>query len=204
MLINAVEINGGSINGNAGSGSTSAILVKSTIVSSRYYCTITGTADNTTDYVLPISSITTRFKGGEVSTITVVCPNGVDYASEILARSNGGIKISATEIYNDGSEDSSDWPEYAIDTIRSDKGARSFSVTLTGRGTRSYPFPKTLYLQGVSYIASQANGETTVRCDLDKDFNPGDTAILPDSTEIVIDAITHIITPTQRYMQLTG
>jgi hypothetical protein len=203
MLINGSVINGSAINA-AGGASSAVLFPKKTIISRRYTCTITGAADSLADVVIPISSINGRLNSSGVSALNIVCPNGVDYAGAILARAQGSFIIAATEYYLDGSSEVSDSQEFGNLAIAYQQGSRNYSVSIRGERAVTLHNPaRKIAIQGMSYTALQANGFRRLRCNNDKDFLPGDTAILPDGEEVLINVVTYVISAANHSMELS-
>jgi hypothetical protein len=173
---------------------------KETITGRRYLMTMPGTPD----LVVPISSINGRLRSAGQSTITVVCPDGINYVSGILERIANGFYITLIETYLDGTQAQTDSEIFTGISPNHDRGARNFSVTLTGYSTLTFPsLPRRINIQGVQYQAMQANGSRRVRAGLDKDFLPNDIALLPSGEEIIVDAVTYLIGTRQMSMELT-
>jgi hypothetical protein len=177
-------------------------ISKPLISSRRYKCTVTGAANSLPDVIIPISSINGRVTNDGVSTLSIVCPEGVNYAAAIEARAAGGFVIESVEDYSDGSSDSSLWVEYPITGVSSDRGAHNWSITISGSVTLTLGQARRLALLGVSYLAQSAAGKTRARCELDKDLLPGDVAMLDDGSEYTCSAITYVIGAAGRFMEV--
>ena len=202
MSINAGPINRGPINSSIG------LVVKTTVskplINSRdIVCTITGAADSLDDLTVPISSISLRMDDAGLSSLSVTCNNGAEYADDITARSNGGIIITTNEYYTDGTTDQTIAAEYPITSLNSYQGGKNFSVSLTGRVELQNFTTKKVPISGASFISTDELGNLRVRCDLDKDLLPKDTAILEDGAEIVVVSITQTITSKLMVMEIT-
>jgi len=175
-------------------------IEKKTIIGRRYLMTMAGAPD----LKVPISSINGRLRSEGQSTLTVVCPDGVNYVSGILSRVANGFFVTLIETYLDGTEESTDSQLFTNISPSHDHGARNFSVTLTGYSSLSFPLlPRRINVQGVQYQAMQSNGARRVRSGLDKDIKPKDIALLPSGEEIIIDAVTYTIGTRQASMELT-
>jgi len=175
-------------------------IEKKTIIGRRYLMTMLGSPNLT----VPISSINGRLRSEGQSTLTVVCPDGVNYVSGILSRIANGFFVTLIETYLDGTEESADSQLFTNISPSHDHGARNFSVTLTGYSTLIFPtLPRRINVQGVQYQAMQSNGARRVRSGLDKDIKPKDIALLPSGEEIIVDAVTYTIGTRQASMELT-
>lgn len=179
------------------------ILEKPEIVTSYYVCEITGTADGLPDLTVPISNMNQQLNTDGSSSITVICPAGLDYAEGIQARVNGGIIITTNELYSDGSTAISNSEEFTIGSLQSSQGGRNFSVSVTGRRELTFGNNKKHTLQGHSFTSTNAQGRRTIRCKLDKDIFPRDTVILTDGSEMLVDTAAIIISENQQFMSLT-
>jgi len=188
---------------NAQSVQSSYALVKGEISGRKYTCIITGAADGLDDAIIPLSNISIRMDETNVSSLSVVCPDGVGYADSIINRKNGSLKLLSLEIYNDGTESLSDSQEYAITAISSARGSKSFSVSITAQTTLFNTTPKIIILSGVSYISQNQSGNTRLRASPDKDILPGDTVILDDLSELLVNTVTTTISARLSSMEIT-
>lgn len=175
---------------------------KKTIAGRRYYCTITGAADGLPDLVVPISSINGTLRYDGLSSYLVVVPDGISYAADIAARANGGFIIDSEEIYTDGTSEITQSVEFNIESQRPDSGGRNFSVSIRGTSSVSNPTPKKLNVYGISFNSLDNSGKRRVRCEPNKDFLQGDTAVLPSGAEFAVELVTHIISATNQIMEL--
>lgn len=148
----------------------SATAVK---VSRQYTCILTGAADSLDDITLPISSFNLDKTLIGVSTLSVACPDGINFSAAILARPNGSLKITSTDIYTDGSEvQDSVTQEYTLSYVGPSQGSSNFSVSLSGQTTLTNPTPGTETMIGESFIFQ---GAIRVRGEINMNLTPGDT-----------------------------
>lgn len=103
----------------------------------RYYCTLTGAADSTTDLEIPISSFQSRLNNNRPSYLSIVTPT-VEQSSEINSRSNGDIVIEIALLYNGEELFRQEIVRAELETITISEGAVNKSITLEGHGTRDY------------------------------------------------------------------
>lgn len=180
-----------------------SVVVKPEIVGTTYVCTLTGAEDGTTDLTIPISNLSQDLNIDNTSSITVVCPNGSDFADEILARANGSIIIESTELYSDRTTQSSDSQEFGISAIQSSHGARNHSVSINGKRALTQRTPKKHTVRGHSFTSTNQQGRRTIRVGFDKDILPNDTIILTGGEEMRILTVVVIINSVQSFMSLT-
>jgi hypothetical protein len=149
----------------------------------RYYLTITGSADNTTDIEIPMSSFQARRRSGAPTYLSAVIPS-VDYIDYITARSNGTIRIDQGYEKNGVILQREKIIETTIDRADTYKGSVNASIVLVGYTTTTFS-PKTVDLIG-SILRSYINGKINVRLARPYIFlNPGDTINIDDDTFIV-------------------
>lgn len=121
----------------------------------RYYCTLSGAEDGTTDAELPISSLQVRLISDGTTYLGVVVP-GVEYATQIADRSSGYLSIDQALVGADGSETArKQIARVQLETIRPDYGANSRSISLSGYGAETFD-GGTLELSGHNYRSVQS------------------------------------------------
>jgi len=146
----------------------------------RYYLTITGSADSTTDIEIPIVSFQARRRSGEETYLQVVLPS-VDYIDQITARENGTIRIEQGYEKNDVVLMKETIIETTIDRADTYVGSENNSIVLTGYKQDTYS-GKELTLTGSTYRAL-IDGKINVRLANPYIFlNPGDTVTIDDDT----------------------
>jgi len=175
------------------------------IVASRLYtCVITGAADSLPDLTIPISSINISHNAGTTqSSIFITCPNGVDFSAGVIARKNGGIVITATDVFIDGTSESIDFIEYPISGFQSSQGAKRFSISIQGQVVITRTTVNAIVVPSVSFISLDASGAQRVRMDLNKDMLPGDILTLPDASTFVAGNISMLYGKDIMFMEVT-
>lgn len=170
--------------------------------SRRYYFTLTGDADGTTDVEIPISSFQCRRRNGESTYIQVVIPS-MDYSTDITARPNGNMVIEMSYWFNGEDNFRTEIARATIDGIRLDEGGNSKSITLTGYKTETF-VTKALTLDVESIYRSFYDGKITHRfAEPDIYINPGDTVTISDDT-FTVGMITYSIGTTTQSMEISG
>lgn len=168
----------------------------------RYYFTLTGDADGTTDVTVPISSWQARRKSGEPTFLSVVIPYKPQREAAINARANGTMLIAMAYLL-DGVEQYRETicrADLDSDGIRIDKGGRNRSITITGHKTESFTW-KSIDLQKVVSVSTD-NGHYRYRCaTADLYLNPGDTARY-DGSEIIVNQIVYAISADGQWMDV--
>jgi len=145
-------------------------------VSKIYDCIVTGDADSLTDITIPISSLDLDENQTGISSLTIVCPDGLNFASSILARPNGGLILSSYDLYSDGSSAlEKELDEFLITSISDSSGASSHSVSITGQVEILNPSPKTENIIGESFIFTNKDGTVRIRGSVNMLLLPGDT-----------------------------
>lgn len=204
MLINGGEINGAEINGLFTAPIViPPIVVKKTISKQNFIATLTGAADGVSDVIIPISSISGSINDVGNHSILIVCPDGFTYGGLISERLNGGFIITTIEVYTDGTSASVDSYEYALSTMASDRGARSFSISLRGTASILETEFDSYIGEGISILSVNTSGKYRVRLDYNSDIRPGDTLIIDDTTNITVGIVKYTISERNMYMTIT-
>lgn len=177
------------------------IVDKPQIVSRRYRAKIA----DTTDFFFPISSISMTLRRSARGSVSLVCPDGINHAADILARyrtQGSTVTLYEDEIFIDGSIETT---EKTIENlgVSYGRGARNFSLTITGDiPVLRHSTPKAFKLQGIQYESLQANGFLRVRCDVNKDILPDDYVTTFDGKEIVVGTVQYVVTSNSKNMEV--
>jgi hypothetical protein len=180
---------------------TFLVVNKKTIFGRRYRAKITG---NFT-YDFPISSISASFRQTGAGTMTIVCPDGINYGTTIIDQSrvnNHTITIYADEIYSDGTIETSTFI-MTSNSLSYAQGARSFSITINGSVSLDIPTtPRQYVAEGIQYETLQGNGGIRIRCDLNKDIRPKDKILITGNRQIDVGIVQYIISSNTRAMEI--
>jgi hypothetical protein len=143
--------------------------------------TLTGDGEDpvVADVVIPISSIQARIRQ---STPTYLAVQVASYEEidNIVARTNGTMiveqiaQVDGVEVLREIIVSA------ALDSIRTDRGGKNRTITLTGYKTETFA-PKLVQLLGVSEIAKD-DGKLRVKADIDFFLKPGDTVVAMGET----------------------
>ena len=164
----------------------------------RYYFTLTGSNDATTDIEIPITSFQARKRDGQSTYLSVV--TGYAYADQINARSNGEMVIEMAYLLNGVESIREEILRADLEDIPLSKGARSRSVTLTGHKTVNFsPKVSTIENPTYRYLSGGKLGFRFAKPDLY--VNPGDTCRVGDD-EFVIDWISYVVSARSRMMEI--
>jgi len=171
----------------------------------RYYLTLTGDADGTTDIEIPMKSFQGRLRDGDPTWLSCVVPgiviNGVDYAAEINARSNGDLKVEMAYVLDGEVQQRETLVEVDFEEIVLYEGSINESITLTGHRTETF-VPKTVLLDNSTYY-SLNDGKILYRYpEPDLFLRPGDTVETRSDT-FTVGLITYFIDVGRPQMQLT-
>jgi hypothetical protein len=164
----------------------------------RYYFVLTGSADGLSDVTIPISSFQSRWKSGDPSFLSVVIP-GVEYASQISARSNGDLVIRMAYAVSGVVQIAEEILRVDLENIRIDRGSQAKSIVLDGHRTVDYE-SKNVSLSGASYRCLD-KGKLRYRCTPDIYLRPGDVVTVGDDTFTVGD-ITMAISADSETMEV--
>lgn len=166
----------------------------------RYFCTLTGAADLTTDFEIPISAFSARKRDGEATYLQVTVP-GIEYSEQITDRSNGQLLIEMAYFVGGTEQLREEILRVDLETIRIDEGARNRSITLSGHRIESYGNNE-IELTDATY-KYVSDGIRRYRFAIpDPWLNPGDTAIIGDDS-FRVGYITYNISTRYRQMEIT-
>lgn len=170
------------------------------VVKRRMWATIS----NSGDYEFPISSVSASFRSSG-STITVVCPDGINYGDGIIQKNallGTVMKVYSEETFEDGTVET-DVKTYQSLDISYYRGANSYSITLGGTGGNTAPTtPREFILTGIQYQTLQANGAIRARAEMIKDLLPGDYCFVYGGKRIKVGQVQHIMTANTKAMEV--
>jgi len=149
---------------------------------SRYFhLTLTGTADATTDFVLPVSNLNARLRSGSPSYLQCTLPYNSAYAAAIADRPNGDLTLECLTVDSRGQETLSPVTTVALESVQLSRGVVNSSIVLTGhrQSTNSAPASHTL-----SPLALQTGSNATVAIlgGYNPSILPGDSVTTVDTT----------------------
>lgn len=149
-----------------------------------------------------VSSLTLRRTAFSRKLTAVVHPPGVEALALVEARLGDTLTLYRGVRFGDGVEQLEVMMEVPLATVRSDRGARAFSITVEGRAEEAENVPHTRTLTGVSYRASSTQGQRRVRCTIDTYLKPGYTAIF-GANSMIVGEITISISPSSGMMEVS-
>lgn len=200
MIVNDSAINAVEINGIGGELVFAPVFIdRPEIRTSRIICTLS--ASGFSDVVIPISSITGSLTD-LTSTFLIVCPNGLDYAVDIIERASGYFVLTTIEEFSDNTTASVDSDKFAISTITSDQGIRRWSVSIQGKFVNEFKLPNSYNASGLSTISTNGLGKSRIRVDYNPSMRPKDT-MLYNNTEMVVGVISYTISVSAKYMTVS-
>jgi hypothetical protein len=156
----------------------------------RYYCTITGAADDLADVIVPISSFQARKETDSLTYVSVVVP-GMASAEDIAARQNGEIVVDMAYLVGGIESLREEILRAEIEQINIYEGADSRSIVISGHQDQTF-IAKDNELRDPIYSA-QVNGRLSWRFAApDLFLNPGDTARVGDDA-ITVNAVIYMV-----------
>jgi hypothetical protein len=153
-----------------------AFVFGPTFASYQYYDPLVTTLDA----ALPMSSFQAYLRDGAAGNLTYlscVIPNSVDYESYISERTNGEIFIQRGYRFLDGTEQMEELLRVDFESLQIQRGANSDSATITGTRLITWGAAKEWTISGLSYYNLQADGKRRIRADLDTFLRVGDVCI---------------------------
>ena len=144
---------------------------------------LTGAPDGQTDLVLDLLNFQATLRESSASYISVTIP--FSQLNDVLIRSNGNIQIFKT-VKPDGTPNLL----YTVNfnDTRTNYGARSSKLVISGRSTIAFPGPSAVTLSGVISDGLQLSGARTLTISPFNDVLPGDTVTF-DSIATIIDLV---------------
>ena len=136
MLFNATPFNATPFNAAAatgqGYGAKPPMPTGVAVSGDVYILILTGSNDSLPDVVLPMTSINLRWTLGGLAWMSVVVPNGIEFANEIGSRPNGEILVLSGEKWSNGWTVVSETFRAPLSLSRLDEGSFSNSYSLQG------------------------------------------------------------------------
>ena len=152
---------------------------------------------------IPASSIQLRLRHVSASYIRVNIPDPVRYTDEILARSDGVMRI-----FTGYETPASRWLEeliYAnIQNVYFTRSDTRNQLTLTGTRFRTYSSPKSVSLNNIFSLRVDDEGKYNVRCALDHFVRPQDTVALSGGESFTVKFISVTIQHDNAWMDVEG
>jgi len=152
---------------------------------------------------IPIGSAQATMKKDGQSFLQAVIPNAGEWVDDLAALPNETMTLRKGYRYADDTLS----PLEAIaaakfETSRSDEGAGSHSMTVSGYSAYLQTAISDRVLSGVSYRSIDGNGRRRVRAEIDLFLQPGHTAIDSDATELSVATIQYFIGPASEFMEV--
>ena len=144
---------------------------------------LTGAPDATTDLALEALSIQATLRGSSASYVQVVVP--YSQLDDVLLRQNGAIVLNKVVL---PAETSAELYRVNFNDLRSDVGARSRRITLSGRSEAAFPAGVAVDLVDVIEDSIQESGARSLDVSPFNDVVPGDT-VTYDSTPTLIEIV---------------
>jgi len=130
----------------------------------RYFCRLTGAPD----LILPLPSFSVRHRVGSASYYNIVIPS-YDFVAGIAARPLGQIVI-----WSDTDGITEELLRGTLGDVRTDRGPRSQSITISGNSSQAATAKKTYILDDALYAYSTFDGEQRLRIKPRAAIRPGD------------------------------
>lgn len=151
---------------------------------------------------LSLSSFSLRANAGGVFLSVVIPGASLETVEAIEARADETLILYRGIRFRDGAEQLDILVSATLQDVRYDAGARSGSLSLTGRVATTTDYPKTRALSGISYQAESA-GARRVRSAVDTQLRVWDTALLTGDDPLTVASITITVSTTQASMEIS-
>ena len=166
----------------------------------RYYLTVTGAEDSTTDIDVPMESFQARKRTGLPTYLSAVVRAYSDYLAAIQARPNGQMIVKMAYEYRGLSSIKQEIIRADLETIDYYDGPVNRSVVLNGNKTNSY-INRSVTLEYPTYKAF-SNNELVYRfAKCSPYLNPGDTCVV-GSDSFTVGYIVYMVDELQAWMEV--
>lgn len=172
---------------------------KSQIIT-RYYFTLTGDPDATTDIEIPISSFSARKRTGEDTYLSVVIPDYATWAAAIAARSNGEMVVEMAYLLDGEVSVREEILRADLEEINLFQGPHNRSIVLTGHKTQTFA-GKVTTLEKSIYRGFQGGKLIHRFATADPYLDPGDTCKVDDDA-FTVDNIVYMIDTSRATMEV--
>ena len=159
--------------------------------------TLTGSADATTDAVLPVSYVNARLRSGSQSYLQVTIPYTVANAADVTARQNGDLQLT----YKDSSGEHA-VVDVALETIQISRGQQSAAIVLTGHRQSTNSSPTSHTVVPLSFQTG-STATTAIIPGYNPDIKPGDD-VTAFGTTYTLNTVSVQAQPTSVTTQLIG
>lgn len=181
---------------------TVTIVDKPIIVSHSITCDISDVGSGFGLVTIPISSISGSVNKNSQSSLLLVCPDGTNYADIIADRIDGIFVINTIEVYSDGTTNTVTSSNFNIQTVTSDKGAKSWSISFRGTNSHANPTITSYVAYGVQILTTDGEGKRRVRLNYNADLKINDTLVV-DGSDLTVGSITYTLSSRNQYMTVT-
>jgi len=160
----------------------------------RFYFSLTGVADGTTDVEIPIASFQARKRTAEATYLSVVIKDYGNYAAAVAARPNGDMVIELAYVLDGEESIREEILRAELEDIALYEGPESRSIVLTGHKTQTFAGQITT-LENPIYKAT-VNARLIYRfAKFDPYLNPGDTCVVGDDS-FTVDYVIYMASGT--------
>jgi len=167
----------------------------------RFFFTLTGITDQTTDIEIPVSSIYATKRSGDPSYLQVVVPS-LNYSGEIAIRSNAQMQVDIGYEHEGVINLREQILVANLEDIRVDEGPVNRSVTLSGHRTIDYGGNLVTFSRAdVTYRAVQTRARVFRFAFIDPFLNPGDTVVI-DYESFTCNNIVYIVNAQSAMMEV--
>lgn len=165
--------------------------INSELAVRRFYLTITGSGDGTTDIEIPMASFQARKRSANPTYLSVVVPYTSAAAEAITDRANGEIVIEMAYLIDGVESIREEILRADLEQINIQEGPSSRSINLIGHKTVTYANQEAI-LDSPSYKYT-SDGRLGFRFPVpDPYLNPGDTAVVGDDS-FTVDAVVYLV-----------
>ena len=166
----------------------------------KFYFTLTGDGDATTDIEIPITSFQGRRRNANPTYLSAVIKD-ITYMDQINDRTNGEIYVEMAYELNGVETEREEIIRAELETIVFDEGSRSSSITLSGNKEESW-VGKPITLTGTNYKRTTNDSFNFRFSDVNVYLKPGDIVTIGDD-EFIPSLVTFSISSTSTGIVVT-
>ncbi len=166
----------------------------------RFYFTLTGDADSTTDVEISMANFNGRKRTGEQTYLQVVLKDFDNNSSLVSARPNGTMIIEMNYVYGSDSSKRQEIIRAELEEINLYEGGDNKSITLVGRETKTF-INRSVTMENPTFKSTVGGRRTFRFARVDPYLNPGDTLVV-GAVSLTVDYITYTVGSGSKAMQV--
>jgi hypothetical protein len=148
-----------------------------------------------------VKSFTIRRQAFRRQLSIVIVPPGIATLTAIQSRYGNILTLYRGVVFPDGIEQIEPMMEVPLVTVRSDRGANQFSISMEGSIEETTNIAQTRVLRDISYRNTAAGGTRRIRCAVDTYLQPGYTVTFGGES-MIVGEVTISVSPDSGVMEV--